>query len=75
MAIRVGAEQNEVRTLVDLVDLVDLTSQHVLEIGRSEGRLTWRFANSARSVWPHYDYHGGAPCYHMHCQQGRCRCS
>ena len=30
--------------------LVDFTGKHVLEIGCGEGRLTWRYAASARRV-------------------------
>lgn len=30
--------------------LVDFTGKHVLEIGSGEGRLTWRYASSAKQV-------------------------
>lgn len=30
--------------------LVDFTGKHVLEVGCGEGRLTWRYAGSARRV-------------------------
>jgi ubiquinone/menaquinone biosynthesis C-methylase UbiE len=30
--------------------LVDFTGQHVLEVGSGEGRLTWKYAASARQV-------------------------
>lgn len=33
-----------------LHDLVDMTNAHVLEIGCGDGRLTWRYANSAKRV-------------------------
>jgi 2-polyprenyl-3-methyl-5-hydroxy-6-metoxy-1,4-benzoquinol methylase len=47
MAVRVEPEHNETRALFDLVDFA---AQHVLEIGCSDGRLTWRYADRAAHV-------------------------
>jgi len=47
MSIRVDPQENETRALVDLVDL---DSKEVLEIGSGDGRLTWRYADSAAHV-------------------------
>ncbi len=40
-------EQAETRVLMDLVDL---RGKDVLEVGCGDGRLTWRYADMARSV-------------------------
>src|SRR5579859_4069680 len=47
MSHRLDPEANETRVIHDLVSF---TAKDVLEIGSGEGRLTWRFADHARSV-------------------------
>jgi 2-polyprenyl-3-methyl-5-hydroxy-6-metoxy-1,4-benzoquinol methylase len=47
MTIRSDPENNEVRALLDLVDL---SGKHVLEIGCGDGRLTRRYAHAAAQV-------------------------
>jgi len=47
MTIRVDPENNESRALFDLVAF---SGQRVLEIGCGDGRLTWRYADSAAHV-------------------------
>ncbi len=47
MAVRVDPEENETRALFDLVDL---TGQHVLEVGCGDGRLTKRYATRTAHV-------------------------
>ena len=47
MTVRVDPENNESRTLFDLVDF---TGQRVLEIGSGDGRLTWCYASKAALV-------------------------
>jgi ubiquinone/menaquinone biosynthesis C-methylase UbiE len=43
----VDPEGNETRALHSLVDFTD---KDVIEIGAGDGRMTWRFAESTRSV-------------------------
>src|SRR5262245_53104091 len=40
-------EQNETRTLHRLIDFAD---QRIIEIGCGNGRLTWRYARTAKQV-------------------------
>lgn len=47
MAIIVDPENNETRTLFDMVKF---DGQQVLEIGCGDGRLTWRYAHMAEHV-------------------------
>jgi len=47
MTIRSDPEENEIRTLLDLVDF---SGKHVLEIGCGDARLTWRYAEAAAHV-------------------------
>jgi 2-polyprenyl-3-methyl-5-hydroxy-6-metoxy-1,4-benzoquinol methylase len=47
MTVRVDPENNETRALLELVDF---SGQHVLEIGCGDGRLTWRYAEWAEHV-------------------------
>ena len=47
MTIRVDPENNESSALFDLVEF---RGQRVLEIGCGDGRLTWRYADSATHV-------------------------
>jgi 2-polyprenyl-3-methyl-5-hydroxy-6-metoxy-1,4-benzoquinol methylase len=47
MTIRSDPEKNEIRALFDLVDF---SGKLVLEIGCGDGRLTWRYAESAAHV-------------------------
>ena len=47
MTVRVDPENNETRALLNLVDF---TGKHVLEIGCGDGRLTWRYADLAEHV-------------------------
>jgi 2-polyprenyl-3-methyl-5-hydroxy-6-metoxy-1,4-benzoquinol methylase len=47
MIIRQDPEENEIRSLIRLVDL---SGRDVLEIGCGDGRLTWRYALQAASV-------------------------
>jgi 2-polyprenyl-3-methyl-5-hydroxy-6-metoxy-1,4-benzoquinol methylase len=47
MTVRVDPENNETRALLDLIDF---TGKRVLEIGCGDGRLTWRYANTAEHV-------------------------
>jgi 2-polyprenyl-3-methyl-5-hydroxy-6-metoxy-1,4-benzoquinol methylase len=47
MTIRSDPENNEIRTLFDLVDF---SGKDVLEIGCGDGRLTWRYAEAAAHV-------------------------
>lgn len=47
MGFQKGSEQNETRFLRKLVDF---TEKRILEVGCGEGRLTWRYAGSARQV-------------------------
>jgi 2-polyprenyl-3-methyl-5-hydroxy-6-metoxy-1,4-benzoquinol methylase len=47
MPIRVDPEGNEIRALLNLVDLA---GKQVLEIGSGDGRLTWRFADRSAHV-------------------------
>jgi ubiquinone/menaquinone biosynthesis C-methylase UbiE len=45
MSLQKDPEGNETKSLYDSVDF---TNKRVLEIGCGEGRLTWRYAGSAR---------------------------
>ena len=47
MTIRSDPENNEVRALLNLVDF---SGKHVLEIGCGDGLLTWRYAEAAAHV-------------------------
>jgi ubiquinone/menaquinone biosynthesis C-methylase UbiE len=47
MTIQKDPERNETKYLHKFADF---TNQHVLEIGCGEGRLTWQYANEARST-------------------------
>jgi ubiquinone/menaquinone biosynthesis C-methylase UbiE len=47
MSFQKDYEQNEIKFLSKLVDF---TGTRVLEVGCGEGRLTWRYARSARRV-------------------------
>jgi 16S rRNA A1518/A1519 N6-dimethyltransferase RsmA/KsgA/DIM1 with predicted DNA glycosylase/AP lyase activity len=47
MVVRIDPQNNEIRSLFNLVDL---TGKRVLEIGSGDGRLTWRYAGSAAHV-------------------------
>lgn len=47
MAVTRDPEQAETRALHDLVDFA---AKDVLEVGCGDGRLTWRYADRARSV-------------------------
>lgn len=47
MTIRTDPENNETRALLDMVNF---TGQHVLEIGCGDGRMTWRYADKAFHV-------------------------
>ncbi len=47
MAVRSDPENNEIRALLSLVDLI---GKHVLEIGCGDGRLTWHYADLAAHV-------------------------
>ncbi len=47
MTIRSDPENNEIRALIDLVEF---SGKHVLEIGCGDGRLTWRYAEAAAHV-------------------------
>jgi cyclopropane fatty-acyl-phospholipid synthase-like methyltransferase len=47
MMIRIDPENNETHALLDLVDF---TGKHVLEIGCGDGRLTWRYVDKAAQV-------------------------
>ena len=47
MTIRIDPENNETHALLDLLDF---TGKHVLEIGCGDGRLTWRYADKAKHV-------------------------
>lgn len=47
MIIRQDPEENEIRSLLRLVDL---SERDVLEIGCGDGRLTWRYASQAARV-------------------------
>ena len=47
MSFQKDPEQNETK---HLRKFIDFTGKRVLEIGCGEGRLTWRYAASARSV-------------------------
>jgi 2-polyprenyl-3-methyl-5-hydroxy-6-metoxy-1,4-benzoquinol methylase len=48
MQIRSDPEKNEINSLLDLVDF---SGKHVLEIGSGDGRLTWRYADAAAHVF------------------------
>ena len=45
--IRTDPENNETHALLDMVNF---SGKHVLEIGCGDGRLTWRYADKASSV-------------------------
>jgi 2-polyprenyl-3-methyl-5-hydroxy-6-metoxy-1,4-benzoquinol methylase len=47
MTIRTDPENNETHALLDMVDF---SGQHVLEIGCGDGRVTWRYADKAARV-------------------------
>ena len=47
MTIRVDPDNNETRVLLDIVNF---SGQHVLEIGCGDGRVTWRYAEKAARV-------------------------
>jgi 2-polyprenyl-3-methyl-5-hydroxy-6-metoxy-1,4-benzoquinol methylase len=47
MTIRSDPENNEIRALFDIVDF---SGKHVLEIGCGDGRLTYRYAETAANV-------------------------
>ena len=47
MSVLLDPAQTETRVLHDLIDFA---GKDVLEIGCGDGRMTWRFADSARSV-------------------------
>lgn len=47
MTIQKDPERNEIK---HLQKFANVTSRRVLEIGSGEGRLTWKYAKSARSV-------------------------
>ena len=47
MSVLLDPEEAETRVLHELIDF---TGKDVLEIGCGDGRMTWRFAASARSV-------------------------
>lgn len=47
MVVPLDPEEMETRVLHELIDF---TGKDVLEIGCGDGRMTWRFADSARSV-------------------------
>jgi SAM-dependent methyltransferase len=47
MTVRADPEENEIRALLDFVDI---DGRRVLEIGSGEGRLTWRYAGRAAHV-------------------------
>jgi ubiquinone/menaquinone biosynthesis C-methylase UbiE len=47
MTFQKDAEQHEIKALRKLVDF---KNQRVLEVGCGEGRLTWRYARSAKQV-------------------------
>ena len=47
MSVRVDPEGNEIRALIDLIDLDEKV---VLEIGCGDGRLTWRYAERTAYV-------------------------
>lgn len=47
MSFQKDPEQSETKFLRRMVDF---TGKHALEIGSGEGRLTWRYAGSARRV-------------------------
>ena len=47
MSVLLDPAQTETRILHDLIDFA---GKDVLEIGCGDGRMTWRFADSARSV-------------------------
>lgn len=45
--VRIDPENNETRALLDMVNF---SGKHVLEIGCGDGRLTWRYAEKAAHV-------------------------
>jgi len=47
MTIRSDPENNEIRALLNLVDF---SGKHVLEIGCGDGRLTWRYTGAAEHI-------------------------
>lgn len=47
MALRIDVAKTEQHYLLDMIDVTD---KHILEIGCGDGRLTWRYAGSARHV-------------------------
>lgn len=47
MTLQQDTEKNEAK---NLYRLVDFAGKRILEIGCGEGRLTWQYANEARSV-------------------------
>lgn len=47
MPLRIDVAKTEQRYLLDMIDVTD---KHILEIGCGDGRLTWRYADTARHV-------------------------